>query len=77
MESRGVKGFKQTHYKLQHTLSEWNCDLEPHTVHCPWGPEIADKVKRQFIQLTAINEWQHDTLYCYSVPDYRNRKPRT
>lgn len=36
MESRGVKGFfRQTHYKLQHTLSEQNCDLEPHTAQCP------------------------------------------
>lgn len=35
MESRGVKDFRQTYYKLQHTLSEWNCDLKLHTAQCP------------------------------------------
>lgn len=59
MESRGVKGFRQTHYKLQHTLGEWNCDLEPHIAPCPWGTGITDKVQRQDIQLNAINEWYH------------------
>lgn len=59
MEGRGVKGFRQTHYKLQHTLSEWNCDLEPHPAQCPQGPRITDKVQKQCIQLNTVNEWQH------------------
>ena len=56
MESRGVKGFRQTHYKLQHTVSERNCDLEPHTAQCPKGPGIKDKIQRQCIQLNIVNE---------------------
>lgn len=40
-------GFKETHYKLEHTFSEWNCDLEPLSAQSPWGPRIADKEQTQ------------------------------